>query len=209
MQLWATKDDLTLTVPLAQPIEKAVHAKVRLALLNPEDVVRAQLSEDVELLRRQKQLVIRLATPFDKVPAQEMEMLHWLRVKYEVTTSNGEILVSGMEALRGATTDPFVLTAAASRVASPGLPYRVQVHVKSNNAQPLTGVQVTGDLVWDGDGAKEGRIITKAAVFSFRFWSRFGMSAETAPSLLYDYYNPESSVTLKPSHFVVTQSQQD
>src|SRR6266404_291841 len=115
VQLWATKDDLTLTVPLAQPIEKAVHAKVRLALLNPEDVVRAQLSEDVELLRRQKQLVIRLATPFDKVPAQEMEMLHWLRVKYEVTTSNGEILASGMEALRGATTDPFVLTAAASR----------------------------------------------------------------------------------------------
>jgi len=163
VQLWATKDDLTLTVPLAQPIEKAVHAKVRLALLNPEDVVRAQLSEGVELLRRQKQLVIRLATPFDKVPAQEMEMLHWLRVKYEVTTSNGEILASGMEALRGATTDPFVLTAAASRVASPGLPYRVQVHVKSNNAQPLTGVQVTGDLVWDGDGAKEGRIITKAA----------------------------------------------
>src|SRR5213596_781115 len=26
VQLWATKDDLTLTVPLVQPIEKAVHA---------------------------------------------------------------------------------------------------------------------------------------------------------------------------------------
>jgi A-macroglobulin receptor binding domain len=47
------------------------------------------------------------------------------------------------------------------------------------------------------------------SVFSLRFRSRFGMSAETAPSLLYDYYNPESSVTLIPSHFVVTQSKQD
>jgi len=43
--------------------------------------------------------------------------------------------------------------------------------------------------------------------FSFRFRPRFEMSAETAPSLLYDYYNPESSVTLKPRHFDVTQPQ--
>jgi len=40
--------------------------------------------------------------------------------------------------------------------------------------------------------------------FSFRFRPRFGMSAETAPSILYDYYNPDSSVTLKPTHFEVT-----
>jgi len=43
--------------------------------------------------------------------------------------------------------------------------------------------------------------------FSFRFRLRFGMSAETAPSVLYDYYNPESSVTIKPAHFDVTPSQ--
>jgi hypothetical protein len=35
------------------------------------------------------------------------------------------------------------------------------------------------------------------------------MSAETAPSVLYDYYNPESSVTLRPRHFDVTQSQEN
>jgi hypothetical protein len=45
------------------------------------------------------------------------------------------------------------------------------------------------------------------SVFSFRFRPRFGMSAETAPSVLYDYYNPESLVTLRPRHFDVTQSQ--
>jgi hypothetical protein len=39
------------------------------------------------------------------------------------------------------------------------------------------------------------------SVFSFRFGSRFGMSAETAPSLLYDYYNPESRVMFILSHF--------
>jgi hypothetical protein len=47
-------------------------------------------------------LVVKLPKPFEKVPAQEMEMLHWLRVKYEVT-SNGEILASGIEPLRAAT----------------------------------------------------------------------------------------------------------
>jgi uncharacterized protein YfaS (alpha-2-macroglobulin family) len=47
------------------------------------------------------------------------------------------------------------------------------------------------------------------SVFSFRFRPRFGMSAETAPSVLYDYYNPESSVTLRPRHFDVTQSQEN
>lgn len=160
VQLQATKDDLTLTVPLAQPIERPIRANVRLVLVSPEDIVRAQLSQDVQLLRHQKQLVVKLPKPFEKVPAQDMEMLHWLRVKYEVT-SNGEILASGIEPLRAATTDPFVLTAAASRVASPGLPYRVQVHVKSNIGQPLAGVQVNGNLAWDEDesGDKDKKIV--------------------------------------------------
>jgi len=161
VQLKATKDDLTLTVPLAQSIERPIHANVRLVLVSPEDIVRAQLSQDVQLVRHQKQFVLRLAKPFERVPAQEMEMLHWLRVKYEVT-SNEEILASGIEPLRAATTDPFVLTAAASRVAAPGLPYRVQVHVKSNSGQPLTGVQINGNLVWDEDDAEDHKISVRA-----------------------------------------------
>ncbi|MBZ5722747.1 MAG: hypothetical protein LAO03_20605 [Acidobacteriia bacterium] len=47
------------------------------------------------------------------------------------------------------------------------------------------------------------------SAFSFRFRPRFAMQAETAPSLLYDYYNPEDSVTLKPSHFEVTQGKEN
>jgi hypothetical protein len=31
------------------------------------------------------------------------------------------------------------------------------------------------------------------------------MQAETAPSLLYDYYNPDASITLKPSLFEIRQ----
>jgi hypothetical protein len=162
VQLKANKDELTLTVPIAQPIEKSVHASVRLVLLNPDDVIRAQLSQDVQLARHQKQLAVRLERPFEKVPAQEMEMLHWLRVKYEVTGRNGETLASGIEALHSATTDPFVLTAAASRVAAPGVPYRVQAHVKSNNGQPLAGVQVSGDLVWNDDDVKDHKLSVKA-----------------------------------------------
>jgi hypothetical protein len=109
VQLKATKDDLTLALPLSQSIEKPIHANVRLVLLSPEDIIRAQLSQELQLVRHQKQLVVRLAKPFEKVPAHEMEMLHWLRVRYEVTALNGEILASGIEALHSATTDPFVL----------------------------------------------------------------------------------------------------
>src|SRR2546430_821555 len=79
VQLEATKDDLTLTMPLAQSIERPIHANVRLVLVSPEDIVRAQLSQDVQLLRHQKQLVVKLPKPFEGVPAQELETLHWLR----------------------------------------------------------------------------------------------------------------------------------
>jgi hypothetical protein len=41
--------------------------------------------------------------------------------------------------------------------------------------------------------------------FSFRFRPRFEMQAETAPSVLYDYYNPDASITLRPSLFEVRQ----
>lgn len=164
VQLKATSDELTLTVPVAQSVDRPIRTAVHVVLLNPEDVVRAQLRQDVQLTRHQKQLVIRLAKPFEKVPAQEMEMLHWLRVKYDVTTNNGQTLASGIEALQSATTDPFVLTAAASQVAVPGRPYRVHVHVKSHGGQPLAGARIDGTLVWDeAEGAdKDKKLVAKA-----------------------------------------------
>src|SRR5262245_41853926 len=39
--------------------------------------------------------------------------------------------------------------------------------------------------------------------FSFKFKPRYGVKAQTAPSALYDYYNPEARVALAPSRFVV------
>ena len=39
--------------------------------------------------------------------------------------------------------------------------------------------------------------------FNFKFRPRFGMKAKTAASTLYDYYNPEASVTTPPSVFTV------
>jgi hypothetical protein len=41
------------------------------------------------------------------------------------------------------------------------------------------------------------------AKFSFKFKTRYGVKAQTAPSALYDYYNPEAQVVIAPSRFVV------
>jgi len=38
---------------------------------------------------------------------------------------------------------------------------------------------------------------------TFGFRARYGMQAHAAPSLLYDYYNPEAQVALRPNHFEV------
>jgi hypothetical protein len=45
--------------------------------------------------------------------------------------------------------------------------------------------------------------------FTFQFRPRFAMSAETAPSLLYDYYNPEASVMIQPVRFEVEQGKSE
>ena len=39
--------------------------------------------------------------------------------------------------------------------------------------------------------------------FSFTFRPRFGANALSAPSVLYDYYNPEASVTVRPVRFAI------
>ncbi len=39
--------------------------------------------------------------------------------------------------------------------------------------------------------------------FSFKFKPRYGVKAQTAPSALYDYYNPEARVVIAPSRIVV------
>ncbi len=39
--------------------------------------------------------------------------------------------------------------------------------------------------------------------FTFTFRPRFAMKAKAAASVLYDYYNPEASVALSPSRFMV------
>jgi hypothetical protein len=39
--------------------------------------------------------------------------------------------------------------------------------------------------------------------FSFKFKLRFGVKAQSAPSTLYDYYNPEAHVVIAPTRFDV------
>jgi hypothetical protein len=38
--------------------------------------------------------------------------------------------------------------------------------------------------------------------FSFAFTTRFGINAETARSVLYDYYNPDAQAIVAPTHLV-------
>jgi hypothetical protein len=42
-----------------------------------------------------------------------------------------------------------------------------------------------------------------ATKFSFKFRPRYGLNALTAPSQLYDYYNPEAHVVVPPARFVI------
>ena len=39
--------------------------------------------------------------------------------------------------------------------------------------------------------------------FDFKFRPRFGLNAKTAPSLIYDYYNPEARAVIAPTRFIV------
>jgi hypothetical protein len=39
--------------------------------------------------------------------------------------------------------------------------------------------------------------------FEFKFRPRFGLTAQSAPSLLYDYYNPEARAVVAPTKFLV------
>lgn len=38
--------------------------------------------------------------------------------------------------------------------------------------------------------------------FDFKFRPRFGLTARTAPLIIYDYYNPEAKVVIAPTRFV-------
>lgn len=39
--------------------------------------------------------------------------------------------------------------------------------------------------------------------FQFKFRPRFGLAAQTAPSVVYDYYNPEARAVVAPTRFIV------
>ncbi len=41
--------------------------------------------------------------------------------------------------------------------------------------------------------------------FEFKFRPRFGLAAKSAPSLLFDYYNPEASAVVAPAKFIISE----
>ena len=155
VQFRVTKENITLKVPLRTTTNTQKSVRVQVELLNPENLFRASIANDVVVGPRQKELIVELPKPFDKVPAQEMGELHWLRLHYAVRANDGEVLASGIEALHTAITDSFILTAAAGRVAAEGRWYQVPVHVKTTDGRPLHGVRVHGKLTWDADEGEQ------------------------------------------------------
>jgi len=39
--------------------------------------------------------------------------------------------------------------------------------------------------------------------FDFKLRARYGIRAKAAPSVLYDYYNPEAQAVIAPARFVI------
>jgi hypothetical protein len=155
VKLRIARDEISLTVPLLHPATKAESVQARVELLNPDDLLRATVTSNLELKPRQKQLVLKLPKPFDKLPPAELDEMHWLRLKFEVRAQDGEVLASGIEALRTPATEPFILTAAAGRMAAEGRWYQVPVHVKTNDGKALHGIRIEGTLTWDAAGGEQ------------------------------------------------------
>jgi hypothetical protein len=149
VKLRVARDEISLTVPLFHPAGKAESVQAKVELLNPDDLLRAAVTSNLELSPQQKQLVVKLRKPFDKIPPGELDEMHWLRLKFEVRAQDGEVLASGIEALRTRATEPFILTAAAGRMAAEGRWYQVPVHVKTEDGKALRGIRIQGTLTWD------------------------------------------------------------
>ena len=150
VQIAASEEKIVLTVPLVQKIEAETHARISANLVNPDDVVWAASNDEAVLRPGQNKVALTIMRPFHGIPVAEINDLHWLRLKYEVKANSGEILASGIEALRTPETDPFVLTAAAGRIVSQGRAYEARAHVQTSRGTPLRGVPIHAELTWEG-----------------------------------------------------------
>jgi A-macroglobulin TED domain/Alpha-2-macroglobulin family/Carboxypeptidase regulatory-like domain/MG2 domain/A-macroglobulin receptor binding domain/Macroglobulin domain MG3 len=151
VRLRATTDQLALTLRLPSPFKQATRARIELKLLNPEDAVRAATAYEVELLPGQAELVASLPQPFASLSPGEIDEFEWMRLQYEVRAVDGQVLASGIEALRSQATIPFVFTAAAPALAPAGKLYQVRVHAKAREGRPLRRIVVQGELTWEED----------------------------------------------------------
>jgi hypothetical protein len=86
-------------------------------------------------------------------------------------------------------------------IAEIGLPPGAEVDRES--------LERTKDAGVDGYEVQPDRVVfylwpsAGGSKFDFSFRPRFGINASTAPSLLYDYYNPEANAAVLPVRFTV------
>ena len=122
-----------------------------------------------------------------------------LRVHYDKTTVGvGDVVSCEVTAKR------IGFSGYGMMLAEVGLPPGAEVdrssleHAMSGSAWDINQYDVLPDrlifYIWPHAGG---------TTFSFSFRPRFGLSAETTPSVLYDYYNPDASSVVMPTEFVV------
>lgn len=132
----------------------------------------------------------------DKTGKDSATNLH-LVAKFDKTESRiGDVITCHVEA------DRFGSMSHGMLLAEIGLPPGADVDRVALEAalkdRTITQYDILPDRVvlylWPrGNGAK----------LDFQFRPRFGLAAKTAPSVIYDYYNPESRVVLPPVKFLV------
>jgi hypothetical protein len=144
-------------------VKQATRARIELKLLNPDGAVRATTAYERQLQPGQAELVASLPKPFASLSPGEINEIEWMRLQYELRAFDGQVLASGIEALRSQTTIPFVLTAAAPGLAPAGKLYQVRVHAKAREGRPLRRIRVQGELTWE---EAQGEQKLSASVFT-------------------------------------------
>jgi len=155
VRLRATADRFALSLRLPSPVKQATRVRIELKLLNPEDAVRATTAYEVQLQPGQAEVVASLPKPLASLSPEEINELEWMRLQYELRAVDGQVIASGIEALRSQTTIPVVLTAAAPGLAPAGRLYQVRVHAKAREGRPLRRIRVQGELTWEEDQGEQ------------------------------------------------------
>ncbi|HEV2705911.1 MAG TPA: alpha-2-macroglobulin family protein [Pyrinomonadaceae bacterium] len=167
------EEQTTVSLPLTNGTGKALPARARVELLDPEGKPVAYAEQETHLRRGTTQLSLRLTRAFANLSHEARRRIPWFRVHYRVApvkdaqaSAEGDALadapapsddvVEGIVSLSEVTPSLFELRVAApGRVREGGL-YRARVCATNPvTARPVAGVRVEAEIEIDGDDDDE------------------------------------------------------